>query len=117
MLNLSEKVQRYFYHPVHNGTLDINQPNVHKSEVLTPDGYTHLQLFVEIHNGMINNIKFKALGCPSAIACLEFIAEYLSGKNITVCQQITAEFLITELGLAKEKYGIAGLAEDLVKRV
>ncbi len=117
MFNLSEKVKHYFYQPKHVGTLDITQPNIFMVEITTPDGYTHMQLFVEIEHNLIKDIKFKILGCPSAIACLSFIAEYLLGKPILECKKITAEFLIKELELSKERYSVAGLVEDLTQKI
>lgn len=115
MFNLSAKIKQYFYQSKHSGELDTNNSHVVMAEISTPDGYTHLQLFIEIDNAQIKNCKFKVLGCPTAIACLEFTSAYLVGKTIADCKTITAKFLIDQLDIAYEKYAIAGLVAQLIQ--
>ena len=120
MYKLSKKIQEHFYHPKNVGELDVTKNNVKMVEVATADGYTRMQLFVELAPSVIEIItaaKFKVLGCPSAIACLSFVTDYLIGKDLQACKDITVEFLVKALDLPKEKYSVAGLVEDLVRQL
>lgn len=117
MFKLSDKVKENFYNPKNVGELDPANENVIVAEIATPDGQTHLQIFIQLKNNKIIDAKFKALGCPSAIACMSFSTDYLIGKNLKTCEQFTVEFLVKALELSKEKYSVAGLVEDLFKRI
>lgn len=117
MLKLSDKVTANFYHPKNVGELDLTNKSVIMAEIATPDGYTHLQIFIQLKNTLITDAKFKALGCPVAIACMSFTTDYLIGKNLEACALITVEFLVKALDLPKEKYSVAGLMEDLFKQI
>lgn len=99
------------------GVLECTQKNAFMAEVITPDKTTHLQLVVTIEHNTISKAKFKVLGCPAAIRCLTFITEYLTGSSVDKMKEVNAKFLIETLQIAKEKYSVAGLMEDLLLKL
>lgn len=121
MLHWPDKIKHEFYHPKNIGELDVSKSNVFLAECKTPDGFTHMQLFLEIKNREIIEAKFKALGCPCCIACLSYVTQQLKNHTIEIITKISAPDLIKALELPRERYSSAllvqGLLEDLAVAV
>jgi len=117
MFHWSDKIRQEFRNPKNIGELDVSKANVYLAEVKTPDGFTHMQLFIEIKDEKIVNAKFKVLGCPCCIACLSYLTQQLTGRDAIELKQISAQNLIGTLELPKERYSSALLAEELCKNL
>src|SRR6056297_3108394 len=117
MFHWSDKVKSEFYDPQNVGELDTNKADVQLAEIKTPDGFTHMQLFVEIKQGIITDVKYKVLGCPCCIACLSFVSRQLLQQAQSKLQNISAQDIIQALDLPKERYSSALLVEELLDSI
>lgn len=61
--------------------------------------------YIKIYDGKLIDIKYKILGCPSAISSASLISESFKNKSINECIKIDINFL-------KEKFG--NLPQDIL---
>lgn len=115
MFHWSDKIKQEFYNPQNVGELDTSKANVKLAEIKTPDGFTHMQLYIETTDGKITNAKFKVLGCPCCIACLSYVTQQLIQQDVAKLKQLSAQDIIQALALPKERYSSALLVEELLR--
>lgn len=77
-----------------------------------------LKLSIKISKNTVVDAKFRAFGCPTAIACGSVITEMVTGKQIFDVKEITAIDISDALGgLPKDKRRYAEFAEQAIKEV
>lgn len=78
----------------------------HTKEGFNPLCGDKISLFVDEHNGVINNIGFDGCGCAISMASASLMSEVLKGKTIDEAMEIFKLFhlLVTE-GASSEKLG------------
>ena len=75
-----------------------------------------LQLTLKIKDSIVVSAKFRAFGCPTAIASGSILTELVNGKNISDAKEITAaEISIALGGLPSDKQRYATYAEQALK--
>ena len=75
-----------------------------------------LKLTLKIDNDTIVSAKFRAFGCPTAIASASVLTELVTGTYIPEAQEITAVQLSEALGgLPQDKQRYANAAEKVLK--
>lgn len=111
-----DKVIDYFENPRNVGSLDKNDPNVGVGLVGAPSCGDVLKISLKIGSGdVIQDAKFKAFGCGSAIAASSLATEWLIGKTIAEAEQIKNADIANELSLCPVKIHCSVLAEDAIK--
>ena len=75
-----------------------------------------LKLTLKVVNDVIVEAKFRAFGCPTAIASASVLTEIATGTKIPEALQITAARLSEALGrLPQDKQRYADAAEEVLK--
>jgi nitrogen fixation protein NifU and related proteins len=90
----SEQVLDHFQNPRFVGELENATVSV---EVQNPACGDVLRLSLRVEDGRIAEVRFRAKGCVSAIACGSKLAEMLSGCRVEDVG-VKREELVTELG-------------------
>ena len=89
-----------------NGTATIGSPASGEMVKLT----------LKIIDNIIIAAKFRAFGCPTAIASASILTELVTGAYISEAQEITADQLSEALGgLPEDKQRYASAAEKVLK--
>ncbi len=73
-----------------------------------------VQLDGVVKKGVINELVFKAYGCPYTIGLMSWVTSHLQGQPVEKIHQLNAQFLMETLMLPREKAHCALLAEDLL---
>jgi nitrogen fixation NifU-like protein len=88
------------------------------AEVSNPVCGDVMKLWVKVHDGCIQDAKFKAQGCSAAIATSSYATEMLIGMNVADARLITKEQIADALGgLPASKIHCSVLASDAIKQV
>src|SRR5580765_5040343 len=74
-----------------------------------------LQIKVNQQSGLIEDARFKAFGCGSAIASSSLATEWLKGKTIDEGLAIKNTQIVEELSLPPVKIHCSVLAEDAIR--
>jgi nitrogen fixation NifU-like protein len=106
----SKKVMEHFMKPKNVGVIE------------NPDGYGKvgnpvcgdvMEIFIEVKNDIITDIKFRTFGCGSAIATSSMVTELAKGKHVDDAIKITRSDVANELdGLPSQKMHCSNLAAD-----
>ena len=76
-----------------------------------------VKLTLKVANNVIVGAKFRAFGCPTAIASASVLTEMVTGSDIPEALQITAAHLSDALGgLPLDKQRYAEAAEEVLKK-
>jgi nitrogen fixation NifU-like protein len=113
----NEKVLDHYNNPRNVGSLDKNDEDVGTGMVGAPACGDVLKLQIKVNKitGIIEEAKFKAYGCGSAIASSSLVTEYLLGKTLTEATEIKNQHIAQELCLPPVKLHCSVLAEDAIK--
>jgi nitrogen fixation NifU-like protein len=113
----SEAVLDHYTNPRNVGSLPKDDPNVGTGIVGAPEcgDVLKLQIRVNPETGIIEDAKFKAFGCGSAIASSSLTTVLILGKHISVATEIKNRDIARELSLPPVKYHCSVLAEDAIK--
>ncbi len=91
----SEAVLDHFQNPRNAGALANATATV---EVSNPVCGDVLRLGVRVEKGRIAEVRFKAQGCVTAVACASLLTEMMRGKSAGELRQIRAEKIAEALG-------------------
>ena len=91
----SEKVIDHFQHPRNQGVLD--KPSA-VGQVGNPVCGDIMKIYLQINNGIIEDIKFETLGCAAAIAVSSALTELVKGKTLDEAYKITKDKIVNDLG-------------------
>lgn len=111
----SDKVIHHFETPSNIGKLDKNDINVGTGLVGAPACGDVLQLQIRVVDGVIQEAKFKAFGCGSAIAASSLATELIMGKTIEAAKAVQNVDIVEELSLPLVKIHCSVLAADAIK--
>ena len=112
----SEQVLEHCHHPRNAGSLDRNDPRVGTGLVGAPECGDVIRLQVRIGDGrVIEEAKFKAFGCGSAIASSSLATEWVKGKTIDEVLRIRNTDIVEALELAPSKIHCSVLTEDAIR--
>jgi len=109
-IGYSKKVMEHFMDPKNVGTIE------------SPDGYGKvgnpvcgdlMEMYLEVKDDVITDIKFQTFGCGSAIATSSMVTELAKGKHVDEAMKITRNDVASELdGLPPKKMHCSNLAAD-----
>ena len=75
-----------------------------------------MEMYLKIHNNVIENVKFKTFGCAAAIASSSISTTMIIGKTISEALKITNRDVLNALGgLPPVKIHCSLLAEEAIK--
>ncbi len=115
-MSYSDKVIDHYENPRNTGSLDKEDPNVGTGIVGAPACGDVMKLQIKVNGeGIIEDAKFKAYGCGSAIASSSLATEYLKGKTLDEATDIKNTQIVEELALPPVKIHCSILAEDAIK--
>ncbi|MCP3679468.1 MAG: Fe-S cluster assembly scaffold IscU [Gammaproteobacteria bacterium] len=115
-MSYSDKVIDHYENPRNSGSLDKEDPNVGTGVVGAPACGDVMKLQIKVNGeGIIEDAKFKAYGCGSAIASSSLATEYLKGKTLAEATDIKNTQIVEELALPPVKIHCSILAEDAIK--
>ena len=112
----SDKVIDHYENPRNVGSLDKDAPNVGTGMVGAPACGDVMRLQIQVNeDGVIEDARFKAYGCGSAIASSSLLTEWVKGKTLEEARQIKNTDIVKELALPPVKVHCSVLAEDAIK--
>jgi nitrogen fixation NifU-like protein len=72
-----------------------------------------IEIYIQVKDDVIEDIKFKTFGCTAAIAVSSMLTEMAKGKTFNDALKITNELVVKELGgLPKHKLHCSNMAAD-----
>jgi len=111
----SSQVLDHFQHPRNAG--EISHPDA-SVQLENPACGDVLKLTVKVTGGRIDEIRFLAQGCVSAVACASLLTELLHGKMIAQARQLRREELVRAIGgLPEASLHASHLAMDALTAV
>ena len=111
----SEQVLDHYNNPRNVGKMDINDPNVGTGMVGAPACGDVMKLQIKVKDDIIEDAKFKAYGCGSAIASSSMVRELLKGMSLEEAENIKNTSIVEALSLPPVKIHCSVLAEDSIK--
>ena len=112
----SEKVIDHYENPRNVGTFDKEASDIGTGMVGAPACGDILRLQIKVNDaGIIEDARFKAYGCGSAIASSSLITEWVKGKSLEEAGAIKNSEIAEELELPPVKVHCSILAEDAIK--
>ena len=111
----SDIVLDHYNNPRNVGILDAASKNVGTGMVGAPACGDVMKLQIEVKDNVIENAKFKAYGCGSAIASSSIVTEMIKGMTIEEAREIKNTQIVDELSLPPVKIHCSVLAEDSIK--
>ncbi|MFA6171416.1 MAG: Fe-S cluster assembly scaffold protein NifU [Patescibacteria group bacterium] len=113
-MDYSKKLIDHFTNPRNQGKMD-NPSSV--GVVGNPVCGDLMKLYLDVKDGVINDIKFETLGCASAIATSSMVTELAKGKTLDEAERITRNDVADALeGLPPIKMHCSNLAADALKK-
>jgi nitrogen fixation NifU-like protein len=110
----SEKVMDHFRNPRNSG--ELKGENVAMGRVGNPVCGDLMEVYIDVEDDKISDVKFKTFGCGSAIATASMVTEMAKGKTIEEASAITRNDVAEELdGLPPIKMHCSNLAADALK--
>ena len=75
-----------------------------------------MELYISVKDGVIEDAKFKTLGCAASIAASSVIAEMVRGKSIEDALKISDKAVAEALGgLPQSQFYCASMGQELIK--
>ena len=102
-------VRELFSAPAHVGVVDDGVAS------LVDDQGVRLQLSARTSGGNIEEMRFKAWGCPHLIAAAEWLCGYLEGRPIGALEDFPHAPIMENLAIPTEKTGRILVLEDAVR--
>ncbi len=91
----SPQVLDHFQHPRNPG--EVTNPDA-SAQVENPACGDVLKLTLRVSAGRIEDIRFLAQGCVSAMACASLLTELVKGRTIAEGRQLSREELVRAIG-------------------
>ena len=112
----SEKVIDHYENPRNVGSFEKGDESVGTGMVGAPACGDVMKLQIRVNDqGVIEDAKFKAYGCGSAIASSSLVTEWVKGKTLDQALEIKNSLIAEELALPPVKIHCSILAEDAIK--
>jgi len=91
-----EMIVEYSRHPINFGKIENADVTYHDSNPLCGDS---IDIFMNIADNKISDIKFNGRGCAICMACSSVLTEIAKGKSIEDVRKIQKNDVLGELGL------------------
>lgn len=112
----SDAVWNRFGKPAHAGHFKADEAGVVSARAGTAAARSLLELSLKLDAGRVAQARFRAYGCPSAIAVGEWLAEQVSGKTVETLRANawTATAIRDALDLSEDRAHCALMGEDVL---
>jgi NifU-like protein involved in Fe-S cluster formation len=104
----NERVRSLFAAPDHAGAIEGGV------RVFIDDQGVRIELCARIENDALEELRFRAWGCPHVLAAAESFCAQYEGQAVTDLEQFTATELMQSLAVPVEKSGRILVIEDAV---
>jgi nitrogen fixation NifU-like protein len=91
----SAEVLDHFEHPRNTG--EVGEPDA-SAQIENPACGDVLKLTLRLRDDRIEEIRFLAQGCVSAMACASLLTELVQGRTVTEARQLRREELVRAIG-------------------
>ena len=110
----SEKIRQHYVAPRNVG--NIENPSA-RALVKSPVDSDTVLITLRIEQGVIEDIKFKCMGCAVAIACSSIATEMVKGKPVAEASRISERAVADALGgIPEYKMRCSNLAPEAIRR-
>jgi len=110
----SELVRAHYAQPRNVGS--IAEPSG-QAIVRSPVDSDTVLITLRIDNGIIEEVKFKCMGCAVAIACSSMATEMVLGKSVEQASQISEQAVADALGgIPQYKMRCSNLAPEAIRK-
>ena len=110
----SEQVRDHYSHPRNVGS--VEDPSG-KAIVRSPLDSDTVLITLRIDQGVVQDVKFKCMGCAVAIACSSISTEMVLGKPVDEAYQIKELDVVDALGgIPEYKMRCSNLAPEAIRR-
>jgi nitrogen fixation protein NifU and related proteins len=110
----SEQVLDHYANPRNVGSID--DPSG-KAIVRSPIDSDTVLITLRIDDGIIQDVKFKCMGCAVAIACSSISTEMVLGKPVDQAAQISEQTVADALGgIPEYKMRCSNLAPEAIRK-
>ena len=115
-MTYSKELLDHYEKPRNVGSMNKEDKDVGTGLVGAPACGDVMKLQIKVGDeGVIEDAKFKTFGCGSAIASSSVATEWVKGKTIDECLEITNKDIASHLKLPPVKLHCSMLAEDAIK--
>jgi len=111
----SDQVLDHYNNPRNVGKMNIGDKTVGTGMVGAPSCGDVMKLQIKVVDDIIEDAKFKAYGCGSAIASSSMVTELLKGMSLEDAGNIKNTSIVEALSLPPVKIHCSVLAEDSIK--
>ena len=111
----SEKVMEHIENPQNVGSMDKEDVQVGTGMVGAPACGDVMKLQIKVVDDIIEDAKFKAYGCGSAIASSSMVTELIKGMSLDEASKLKNTEIVEALSLPPVKIHCSVLAEDSIK--
>ena len=109
----SEQIREHFSNPRNVGSLE--NPSG-KAIVRSPVDSDTVLITLRIEDDVIQDVRFKCMGCAVAIACASIATEMVLGKSVVEAYEITKQSVADSLGgIPEYKMLCSNLAPDAIR--
>ena len=110
----SDKVREHYANPRNVGVID--NPSG-KSIVRSPVDSDTVLITLKIENGIVEDVKFKCMGCAVAIACSSMATEMVLGLPVEQAAQLKEQDVADALdGIPEYKMRCSNLAPEAIRK-
>lgn len=109
----SEQIREHFANPRNVGS--IENPSG-RAIVRSPLDSDTVLITLHIENEVIQDVRFKCMGCAVAIACSSIATEMVRGRHVEEAYEITKQSVAESLGgIPEYKMRCSNLAPDAIR--
>ena len=109
----SEQIREHFANPRNVGS--IENPSG-RAIVRSPVDSDTVLITLHINNDVIQDVRFKCMGCAVAIACSSIATEMVRGRHVEEAYEITKQSVAESLGgIPEYKMRCSNLAPDAIR--
>jgi len=108
----ADAVRHLRAHPAHAGDLGPGPGSVVEGEAATPERGAWVRFEVRLADGIVQEARFRAWGCPHVLAACELAAGRLEGHPPGGSEGLSAASLARDLSAPPEKLGRLLVVED-----
>jgi len=109
----SEQIREHFANPRNVGS--IENPSG-RAIIRSPVDSDTVLITLRIENNIIQDVRFKCMGCAVAIACSSIATEMVRGKHVEEAYEITKQSVAESLGgIPEYKMLCSNLAPEAIR--
>jgi nitrogen fixation protein NifU and related proteins len=110
----SEQIRAHYANPRNAGS--VEHPSG-KAIVRSPVDSDTVLITLRIEDDIVQDVKFKCMGCAVAIACSSMATEMVLGKSVAEASQISEQAVADALGgIPEYKMRCSNLAPEAIRR-